>query len=53
MYFADQPKEIAEEVARGRAEFFQQFPSLSSPEAARHFSNPVDESTFEQQIERR
>ena len=48
LYFADQPEEIAVKVAKGRAEFLKQFPSLCSPEVARHLPNPVDESTFSQ-----
>lgn len=48
LYFADQPEQVARKVAEGRTDFLKQFPSLTSPEVARHLPDPGDRSTFEQ-----
>lgn len=47
LYFADYTGVHAEDVARGRAEFLSQFPSLATPEARRRLSPPHERSTFE------
>jgi maltooligosyltrehalose trehalohydrolase len=47
LYFADHKPELAAAVAKGRAEFIAQFPSLSSPEMRRTFAVPHDPATFE------
>jgi maltooligosyltrehalose trehalohydrolase len=47
VFFADNSREQAEVVARGRAEFLGQFPSLATPEARRRLDPPHERSTFE------
>jgi len=47
LYFADHNPELAKLVAKGRAEFLAQFPSLSSPEMQHRLADPGDEDTFE------
>lgn len=47
LYFADHNQELAELVAKGRAEFLAQFPSIaSSPEVKELIPNPELEKTF-------
>ena len=47
LYFADHNPELAAQVAKGRAEFLEQFPSIaSSPEIAALIPNPELEETF-------
>ncbi len=48
VFFADNTGEQAEVVARGRAQFLSQFPSLATPEARRRLRPPHERSTFEQ-----
>ncbi len=45
-YFADHTPELAAAVARGRAEFLAQFPSIASPEATALLADPSLEDTF-------
>jgi maltooligosyltrehalose trehalohydrolase len=47
LYFADHNPELAAAVARGRAEFVSQFPTLSSPAAQARLPVPHDTKTFE------
>jgi maltooligosyltrehalose trehalohydrolase len=47
VFFADNEGEQAELVARGRAQFLSQFPSLATPEARRRLEPPHERSTFE------
>jgi maltooligosyltrehalose trehalohydrolase len=47
LYFADHAPELAEAVARGRAEFVSQFPSLASPAMQAQLCPPHARSTFE------
>src|SRR5947209_3361444 len=46
LYFADHKPELAEQVARGRAEFLAQFPSLASPEMQERLASPEKWETF-------
>ncbi|MGQ3887623.1 malto-oligosyltrehalose trehalohydrolase [Legionella sp. CNM-1927-20] len=45
-YFADHKSEIAEQVYRGRLEFFRQFPSVRTPEVRASMPSPIDRETF-------
>jgi maltooligosyltrehalose trehalohydrolase len=45
-YFACHKPEIAEAVAKGRAEFLAQFPSLATPEMQALIPDPCDAETF-------
>jgi maltooligosyltrehalose trehalohydrolase len=47
VYFADHGEDLAESVARGRAEFLAQFPRLATPAARERLSRPDDVRTFE------
>jgi maltooligosyltrehalose trehalohydrolase len=47
VFFADNSGEQAEQVARGRAKFLSQFPSLATPEAQKRLLPPHERSTFE------
>ena len=47
LYFADHNPELAAAVARGRAEFVSQFPTLASPAAQASLPVPHDVKTFE------
>jgi maltooligosyltrehalose trehalohydrolase len=47
LYFADHKPELAEQVARGRAEFLRQFPSLACPAMQERLPDPGDHATFE------
>ena len=46
-YFADYSGDDALRVAKGRADFLKQFPSLSTPEAQSQLSRPSDRASFE------
>ncbi len=46
LYFADHNPELAALVARGRAAFLEQFPSIASEDVARLIPNPEREATF-------
>lgn len=46
IYFADHHLELAEAVAKGRAEFLRQFPSVATPEATACLPHPQDEANF-------
>lgn len=46
LYFADHRGETARQVARGRAEFLSQFPTLATPEAQKRLPDPADPETF-------
>jgi maltooligosyltrehalose trehalohydrolase len=46
LYFADHHPELATAVAKGRAEFLKQFPSIASEDAASLVPNPDLEETF-------
>src|SRR5262249_44695263 len=45
-FFADHSTELADKVARGRAEFLAQFPSLALPETQSALPDPSDRQTF-------
>lgn len=47
LYFADHPRELAEQVRKGRAEFLTQFRGLKHPLARRSFADPESRTTFE------
>jgi maltooligosyltrehalose trehalohydrolase len=47
LYFHDSQPDLAEAVARGRASFLAQFPSLASNETERRLAGPADRRTFE------
>lgn len=47
LYFADHHPELAEKVAKGRAGFVGQFPSLASAETQAALAAPHDPATFE------
>src|SRR5207249_2927542 len=47
LFFADFTGDLAGQVARGRAQFLSQFPSIATPEAQSRLRNPTDRSTFE------
>ena len=47
VYFADHRPELAKLVAKGRAQFLSQFPSLAQPETRACFRDPADPNTFE------
>jgi maltooligosyltrehalose trehalohydrolase len=46
-YFADHNDELKQRVARGRAAFLSQFPSIACPEIQSHLPDPGDPRTFE------
>jgi maltooligosyltrehalose trehalohydrolase len=46
LYFADHTPELAVLVAKGRAEFLSQFPSIASEDVAALIPNPEREETF-------
>jgi maltooligosyltrehalose trehalohydrolase len=46
LYFADHRPDLAEAVAKGRAEFLGQFPSIASEDVAKLIPNPEREETF-------
>jgi maltooligosyltrehalose trehalohydrolase len=46
LYFADHKPELAALVAKGRAEFLAQFPSIASEDVARIVPDPEAEETF-------
>jgi maltooligosyltrehalose trehalohydrolase len=46
-YFADHQPDLARLVARGRAEFLRQFPSIEDPEVSSSLPDPADVRTFE------
>lgn len=46
LYFADNPEELAEAVAKGRNEFLHQFPFLAQPEVQPYLSRPDSVTTF-------
>jgi maltooligosyltrehalose trehalohydrolase len=46
LYFADHNPELAVAVAKGRAEFLAQFPSIASEDVAALIPNPEREETF-------
>jgi maltooligosyltrehalose trehalohydrolase len=46
LYFADQKKEIAEMVKKGRSEFLAQFRSLATLEMQLNLPDPSDENSF-------
>lgn len=46
LYFADHHPELAEAVAKGRAEFLRQFPGIAAPEATACLPNPQQEENF-------
>lgn len=48
LYFADNPKELADAVAKGRKEFLHQFPYLAQPEMQSYLNRPDNPSTFTQ-----
>jgi maltooligosyltrehalose trehalohydrolase len=45
-YFADIDGELAESIARGRAQFLAQFPSLALPEMQQRLPDPTDHHVF-------
>jgi maltooligosyltrehalose trehalohydrolase len=45
-YFADIDGDLAESIARGRARFLGQFPSLALPEMQARLANPTDPQVF-------
>ena len=45
-YFADHKPPLSDAVRTGRLEFLSQFPSLSSPETAKHLPDPDSENAF-------
>jgi maltooligosyltrehalose trehalohydrolase len=47
LFFADHPPELARIVARGRAQFLSQFPSIALPEVQATLADPADPRTFE------
>jgi maltooligosyltrehalose trehalohydrolase len=47
LFFADHEPELARLVARGRAEFLCQFPSIAVPEIQAALADPADPATFE------
>ena len=47
LYFADHNPTLAADVAKGRAEFVAQFPSLASPAVQARLAAPHDVTTFE------
>lgn len=47
LYFADNAKEQAGNVTKGRLQFLSQFPTLATAEASSHVAEPADRSTFE------
>ncbi|HYG91000.1 MAG TPA: malto-oligosyltrehalose trehalohydrolase [Azospirillum sp.] len=47
LYFADHKPELAEQVAKGRGEFLEQFPSIATPAMQRQLAVPHDPATFE------
>lgn len=48
LYFADNPDPLAEQVAKGRAEFLHQFPYLAQPEMQAYLPRPDAVGTFTQ-----
>lgn len=47
LFFADFTGDMAKNVARGRAEFMSQFPSVAGEEGNRKLNNPCDPASFE------
>jgi maltooligosyltrehalose trehalohydrolase len=47
LYFADHHAELAHLVAKGRAEFLEQFPSIALPEMQARLADPADRETFD------
>jgi maltooligosyltrehalose trehalohydrolase len=47
LYFADHNSELAPLVAKGRAQFLSQFPSIALPEVQAMLADPADPETFE------
>ena len=47
LFFADHNPELARLVAKGRAEFLSQFPSIALPEVKSKLPDPGDKRTFE------
>jgi maltooligosyltrehalose trehalohydrolase len=47
LYFADHKPELARRVAKGRAEFLAQFPSLACPVMQERLADPGERATFE------
>jgi len=47
LFFADHNQELARLVARGRAEFLSQFPSIALPDVQAKLFDPADRATFE------
>jgi maltooligosyltrehalose trehalohydrolase len=47
LYFCDHSAALCQKVAEGRKEFLAQFPSIATPEAQAHLSDPGEPSTFE------
>ncbi|MBI4527888.1 MAG: malto-oligosyltrehalose trehalohydrolase [Deltaproteobacteria bacterium] len=47
VFFADHPLDVAAEVKRGRLQFLNQFPSISSEAMRGRMPDPVDPATFE------
>jgi maltooligosyltrehalose trehalohydrolase len=47
LFFADHEPELARRVAKGRADFLSQFPSLALPEIQSALPDPADRQTFE------
>ena len=47
LYFADYSGDDAARVAKGRADFLKQFPSLSTPEVQSRLPRPSDRASFE------
>jgi maltooligosyltrehalose trehalohydrolase len=47
LFFADHHRELAPLVAKGRAQFLSQFPSIAVPEVSANLADPVDRQTFE------
>lgn len=46
LYFADHQPDLAKAVAKGRAEFLSQFPSIASEDVSKLIPNPEREETF-------
>jgi len=46
LYFADHPGELGRSIAKGRAEFLAQFPSLAGPQMQARLDDPGDPQTF-------
>jgi maltooligosyltrehalose trehalohydrolase len=46
LFFADQKKELADIIRRGRAEFLSQFPRIATPEVQSRLPDPTDPAAF-------